>query len=383
MRSRLSASPDTPRSPIRDRGAVCFLVMLLAAGCLTAAPARDAHGPLFYPPLPNPPRIQYLASFSSAADVGKSRSVLAELLVGKDPKEREGVTKAYGVGLFAGKLYVVDTRGPGYVVFDLENKEFTPVPGSGPGRMRLPINIAIDADGTKYVTDVGRNQILVFDREDRFVRAYGTEGQFKPGDVAIVGGRLYVTDLKHHEIQVLDQATGNLVFKFGKVGAKEGDLFYPTNVAVGPDNHLYVTDTVNFRVQKFTLDGKFVRSYGTIGTRFGQFARPKGVAVDREGRFYVVDASFENVQLFDPDGRLLLFFGEPGGARENINLPTKVVIDYRNAGLFQKYADPKFKLEYVILVASQFGASKVNVFGFGKMEGMDYSAAEAPQQVKR
>ncbi len=359
-----------------DGKAACLVVTLLVAGCATAPTSREVRSPLFYPPLPNPPRIQYLTSFSSARDVEQPQSGFADFLLGKDPKERDAVRKPYGVGLFAGKLYVADTRGPGYAVFDLAKKEFTFIPGSGPGKMRKPINITIDVDGTKYVTDVGREQLLAFDKEDRFVQAYGVLGQFKPGDVAIVRDRLYVTDLKHHEIQVLDKRSGRLLFKFGKVGAKEGELFYPTNITVGPDDHLYVTDTGNFRVQKFTLDGAFDRSYGTIGTGLGQFARPKGVALDREGRMYVVDAAFENVQILDHEGRLLLFFGEPGGNPENVNLPTAVVIDYENAQLFQKYADPKFKVEYVILVASQFGVSKVNVFGFGKMEGMDYLAPE-------
>jgi len=94
--------------------------------------------------------------------------------------------------------------------------------------------------------------------------------------------------------------------------------------------------------------------------------------VDREGRIYVVDAAFENVQIMNQEGKLLLFFGGSGNDPENINLPTDIEIDYDNVGLFQKYADPNFKLEYVILVASQFGGSKVNAFGFGKMEGMEY-----------
>jgi len=91
---------------------------------------------------------------------------------------------------------------------------------------------------------------------------------------------------------------------------------------------------------------------------------------------YVVDAAFENVQIFDREGRLLLFFGGPGEGPENINLPAAVVVDYESAPLFQKYADPKFKVEYIVLVASQYGNSKLNVFGFGKMEGVDYAAAE-------
>jgi hypothetical protein len=66
-----------------------------------------------------------------------------------------------------------------------------------------------------------------------------------------------------------------------------------------------------------------------------------------------------------------------------LNLPTVVVIDYDNVALFQKYADPKFKLEYVILVANQFGASKVNAYGFGHMEGVDYSVTDRAPEAAR
>ena len=80
---------------------------------------------------------------------------------------------------------------------------------------------------------------------------------------------------------------------------------------------------------------------------------------------------------------MLLFFGEPGDRRSNINLPTKVVIDYNNVALFQQYAAPEFQIEYVILVASQFGVNKVNVYGFGKMRGLDYPNASLEQGKAR
>jgi DNA-binding beta-propeller fold protein YncE len=196
----------------------------------------------------------------------------------------------------------------------------------------------------------------------------------------VVLERLYVTDLEHHQIVVLDKKTGEELFRFGKAGSKDGELFYPTNITLASDNHLYVTDTGNFRVQKFTLSGQFIRSYGSLGSGFGQFARPKGVALDRDGQMYVVDAAFENVQVLNNDGKLLLFFSGPGDSPENINLPTAIVVDYANVALFQKYADPKFRIEYLILVASQFGANKVNVFGYGKMQDMNYPADEQPEE---
>ena len=358
-------------------GFALFLVLSLLGGCATPRELTAA-GPVFYPPVPTPPRIQFLTRFSEANDVVISRGRFTEFVLGKNTPESEVIKKPYGVAIGDGRIYVVDTRGPGYDVFDLKQQRFHVVTGAeaAGGRMRKPINIAIDRDGTKYITDTGRSQILVFDGDDRYVRAYGTEDQFKPADVAIEGDRLFVTDLAHNQIHVLDKRSGQILYKFGKTGSGEGELYQPTNLVLTADGHLYVADTGNFRIQKFTQEGRFVRGIGSIGSELGQFARPKGLAIDREGRIYVSDAAFENIQIFDADGKLLMFFGEPGDRPEHINLPAAVAIDYDNVALFQKFVHPRFKIEYLILVASQFGVNKVSVFGFGKMEGMDYSVTE-------
>lgn len=354
--------------------AVLLGAALGMSGCATSVEKKTARAPVYYPPLPNPPRIQYLATFSGPNDVVATRNTFFEFIAGRDATETETVQKPYGVAMHAGRIYVVDTRGGGYAIFDLEKHRYTFVRGSGGGKLQKPINITIEPDGTKYVTDTGREQIVAFDREDRYLRTYGAGGEFKPGDVAVAGDRLFITDLKHHQVQVLDKQSGKLLYRIGKAGSKDGEFVFPTNLTIGPDQHLYVADTANFRIEKFTLDGKFVRSFGSVGTGFGQFARPKGVALDRDGRMYAVDAAFQNIQVLSPEGKLLMFFGEAGDEPENINLPTQVAIDYDSVRHFQRYADPKFRLEYVILVASQYGASKVNAYGFGRLEGMDYPA---------
>ena len=378
--SRAYTSGHVRRRTHRLSAFVSMFAAVLLGACATT-PTEEEQAPVFYPPLPNPPRIQFLASFSEAKDVGDEPSAFARFVAGEETEDRHLVKKPYGVSVYQGRIYLVDTRGGGYGVFDLVKRRADFILGGGGGSLQKPINITIDKDGTKYITDTDREQILVYSAEDKFLRAFGVEGQFKPGDVAIVGDKLYVTDLNHHQIHVLDKVTGKTLFRFGKTGSKEGELFFPTNLAVSEDGFLFVSDTGNFRVQKYTLEGRFVRSFGSIGTRLGQFARPKGIALDREGRMYVVDAAFGNVQLFDRNGRLLLFFGEAGERRESINLPTAIHIDYDNVRYFQKYADPKFKLEYVILVASQFGRNKVAVFGFGRMDGMEYP--EMIQPLKR
>lgn len=359
-----------------SRGALALVAAVLA-GCAVAPTETRKPEPAFYPPPPQPPRIQHLATFSGERDLAPPAGGFAQFILGED-KTSQRLQRPYGVATFEGKLYVADSRAPGLAVFDLAQKRFALVTGSGQGRMKQPINVTIDADGTKYVTDTGRNQVLVYDRNDRFVAAFGAEGQFKPVDTAIAGERLYVADIQHHEVHVLDKRSGKGLFKFGKAGSKAGELFHPTNLAIGADGDVYVVETGNFRVQRFTAEGRPVRTYGEIGNVPGTFARPKGIALDRAGRMYVGDAAFQNVQIFDKDGKLLLFFGQPGEGAEGLTLPAGVTIDYDNVNLFRSYAHPKFVLEYVILVASQFGPDKVDVFGFGKMSGVDYPPDEKP-----
>jgi DNA-binding beta-propeller fold protein YncE len=227
------------------------------------------------------------------------------------------------------------------------------------------------------VTDAARNQVLVYDRGDSFIAAHGDKGEFKPVDIAIVGERLYVVDIEHHEVRVLDKRSGKLQFKFGRSGTDEGKwLHQPTNLAVGRDGDIYIVETGNFRVARFTPEGKFVRHYGEAGQAPGQFARPKGIAMDRAGRMYVGDAAFQNVQIFDHDGRILMAFGQPVDNAPGLNLPAGVAVDYDNIALFRGFADPGFTIEHLILVVSQFGPNQVDVFGFGKMSGVEYPPDE-------
>ncbi len=353
-----------------------FVLSSILSGC--AGTGDKTEQSAFYPPLPSPPRIQYLTSFSGPNDLEPDSS-LSEFVLGTESENSALINKPYGVAIHDGRLYVVDIRGPGYAVFDLKNKKFDIIYGSFSGAMKKPINITIDKDGTKYITDTGRSLVLVYDKNDKFLRVIGDGESFKPSDSLIADDKIFVTDIKNHRLVVLDKNTGKQLYTIGSVGAKDGELFYPTNIALGPENNIFVSETGNFRVQKFTQEGKFLKTFGKVGTGLGQFARPKGIAVDHKGNMHVVDAAFENVQIINKDGNLLMFYGEPGGDRANINLPTGIAIDYDNVDYFRQYAKPGFELEYIILVANQFGKSKVNVFGLGRMKGMDYEEDPAAE----
>lgn len=353
-----------------------LLSVAALAACTSTAPPKEPEAPrrVFYPEAPELPRIQLLATFTGERDFAPQRSGFATFVAG-EAKTQE-MQQVYGVALADGKLYAVDTKGASIAIFDLVQQRFSTFTGAGAGRLKNPINITVDSDGSKYVTDTSRDQVLLYDRDNKYLGAYGESGQFKPVDTAIAGDRLYVVDILHHQVQVLNKRTGALLFKFGKAGSEPGQFFHPTNIALGPSGDVFVTDTSNFRVQRFTAEGKYLRAYGQVGDRPGSFARPKGVAVDREGRVYVSDAAFQNVQVFEDSGRLLMAFGQPKQG-EGMSLPAGVGIDYEHVPLFARYADPNFKIDYLVVVASQIAPNKVDVFGFGRMAGADYGAPAA------
>ncbi|MDH5613018.1 MAG: SMP-30/gluconolactonase/LRE family protein [Gammaproteobacteria bacterium] len=346
-----------------------LLIQLLIACSNTPEKPVDF---VFYPPLPDTPRIQYLTSYSGPDDLIEEKSAFNAFILGADEKRNPGVTKPYGVSIKDGVIYVVDIRNSGFATFDLKQKKFDIVHGSFDGRMIKPINIFVDNDNNKFVTDIKRNIVIVFDKNNEFLKTIGDSKSFKPSDVLVVDEKVFISDVKNHAIQVYDKNTTEKLYTIdGKDSNENGILYYPTNIALSPNNHLYVSATMNFNIQEFTLEGKFIRSIGQIGDKHGQFTRPKGINVDNDGNIYVVDASFQNVQIFNKDGEILMYFGEQGNASHNINLPAKVFIDYDNVSYFQKYAKPGFKLEYIILVTSQFGKSKLNVYGFGQMQNIN------------
>jgi DNA-binding beta-propeller fold protein YncE len=351
----------------RCRRVVLVGVLSLLAACGPPAPKPEA--PVFFPAPPAPPRIQYLTAFSGLRDV-EEQSSFNRFVVGEIPNLK--LDKPYGVALYDGKIYVCDTNLT-VIVLDLKRKAFGPLKGAvGQGKLNQPINISVDPEGIKYVADPVRGQVVAFDRNDDYLKAYGVPGGWKPVDAVALENRLYVADVANGLVKVFDKQTGTLLKSFGDTGDPAERLDRPTNLGFDRDGYLYVTDVGRFQVVKFDRDGHFKATFGRPGDNLGHFARPKGIALDRAGRLYAVDASFNNVQIFAPDGRLLMFFGEPGNKPAGLVLPAKVTIDYDNLPYFERYAQPGFQIEYLVVVVSQFGDRRISIFGYGQEKGMKY-----------
>ncbi len=350
------------------RALLAMLLALLAVGCAT--PARKKETTVFFPPPPELPRLQYLTSYSGLKDV-EEQSGFDKFVVGE--KQDLKLDKPYGVAIWDGKIYVCDTNAT-VVVFDLKAKKFSLLKGAmgGEGKLAQPVNIAIERDGTKYVADPGRNQVVVYDKNDDYVKAYGIATPWRPVDAVPYEDRLYVVDGANAQIKVFDRQSGEVVKTIGDRGEPDQRLSRPTNVTFDREGYLYVSDIGRFQVVQYDRDGHYRKAYGKPGDNLGHFARPKGVALDRDGHVFVADASFNNVQIFSPDGQLLLFFGQGGEKPGDLLLPAQVAIDYDNLQYFRSYLEPDFEPSYLVLVTSQFGPRLVNVFAYGREKGKRY-----------
>ncbi len=352
---------------------VSAAAILLIAGC--AAPVRKKEEAVYYPPAPDLPRVQYLASFSGSKDI-EEQSSFNKFIVGE--KGEIKLSKPYGVGIYDGKIYVCDTNRT-VMVFDFKNKTFAPLDGArGPGKLLQPLNISISEDGTKYVTDPVRGQVVVFDRNDQYVRAYGMPGDWRPIDAVAFEDRVYVADIMNGVVKVFDKSTGEPLASIGNKGDDSQKLFKPTDLAFDSQGNLYVTDFGKFHIIKYDRDGHYLSTIGKLGDAPGNFSRPRGLAFDKENRLFAVDAAFNNVQIFSKDGRILMFFGTgtEAAAPGNLLLPAAIAVDYNDLKYFQDYVQPSFEPEFLIAVTSQFGSRLVNLYAFGKEKGQKYPTDE-------
>jgi len=173
---------------------------------------------------------------------------------------------------------------------------------------------------------------------DKMIGVAGAaEGQFNaPRGVAVAAdGTLYVADTFNHRIQHLtaDGAVLHVWGGFANVeagAAPVGTFNEPWGIAVGPDGSVYVADTWNHRIQKFSADGAFITVWGhgisqDLADPYG-FYGPRGVAVDRQGSVYVSDTGNKRIVVFDGEGKFIAQFGEGGMAAGYFDEPVGVAV---------------------------------------------------------
>jgi DNA-binding beta-propeller fold protein YncE len=223
--------------------------------------------------------------------------------------------------------------GPDYEV--IEGWEQLP---SG-ARHRDVAGVAVDSADRLFVLGRGDAQVLVYEADGTFVRAFG-KGAFTERTHGLTIGpddAVYAVDDGDHTVRKFT-ADGELVMTIGTVG-KASDTGYkaseglasikragppfnrPTGIVVSPSGELYVSDGYgNACVHRFTAGGELIGSWGGPGNGPGQFNLPHGVAIDQKGRILVADRENDRIQIFDADGGYL-------DEWKHVQRPTDIAVD--------------------------------------------------------
>lgn len=221
-----------------------------------------------------------------------------------------------------GRLYVTDCYNQNVQVFDLTGKFLFRWGslGSGESQFDYPGGIAINSQGHVYVPGEHNQRVQIFTAEGEYLGQFGSkgsgDGQFEqPLGIAVDSmDNVYVSDLKTHRVQKFD-ADGNFLLGFGGEGNGDGQFRGPYNIALDSSDNVYIVDRANNRVQKFSPDGKYLLKWGRDGgggepgLKEGEFNWPHELAIDRQDRVYVSDTYNYRIQVFSVDGKHLYSFG--------------------------------------------------------------------------
>ncbi len=203
-----------------------------------------------------------------------------------------------------GRIAVADTHYHRLVFFDGQGQVLAMRGelGEGPGQFIYPVALTADPDDNLYVAEYGGNdRIQKFTPDGKFVTAFGgfgTEaGRFqRPSGIVWRDGKIYVVDAFNSRIHVFqDDGTYDGLLDTGTAA-----LHYPYDVALGPDDRLYVIEYGAGRLSVFEPSGRLVGRHGSTGTGGGHFNTPWGLAVDDAGRVWVADEGNRRIVVVVP-----------------------------------------------------------------------------------
>ena len=173
-----------------------------------------------------------------------------------------------------------------------------------------------------------------------FESDHGKEnGQFNfPRGIAVdSAGNIFVSDSNNNRLQKFSPA-GAFLKVIGKKGQGPGEFHEPGGIAVDSGGNIYVADVANRRVQKLKSDGTFLAEWK--GPDPG-FYGPRDLFVGPDQSVYVVDQGHSRIIKFKPNGEVLAVWGAPGSNNGQFKEPTAVVVDEKNERVY--VADPRNK----------------------------------------
>src|SRR5580692_9094591 len=142
--------------------------------------------------------------------------------------------------------------------------------------------VKVDAQDNIWVADKGSDMVIKFNPEGRVVMVFGRKQEAS------------------------DEGTEPLKHPKPPLPAVDGMFRQVTDMAWDAAGNTYISDGyINSRIAKVDNKGNWIKSWGEPGSQPGQFNVPHSIAVDAEDHVYVADRGNRRIQVFDGDGKFL------------------------------------------------------------------------------
>ncbi|MCW2766761.1 MAG: hypothetical protein JWO11_2720 [Nocardioides sp.] len=210
--------------------------------------------------------------------------------------------------------------------------------GSGPGETYGYRGIAIGPNDEVWVLDAGNKRVLIYDKNGTYLRTFGTAGT-GPGKLGfdtrglaldLDNGWAYVTDASDGTVEKFS-LSGTPLATFTVAGPDPGTYGGPRELTVGQDHNVYVMDYTGERVVVFSPSGQILRQMPEVPDPApnGGFNQPEGVAVDQtSGQVYVSDTFNHRIQRFSSTGTFQAKWGYRGrGTGDAMDYPRGIAVD--------------------------------------------------------
>ena len=179
------------------------------------------------------------------------------------------------------------------------------------GRFKEADYIAIDAAGNLFVPEPEKQRLQKLSPDGKLLEYWLTGRDldyplWSPAGVAVApSGLVYVSDLGNSRIVRLTNECRPLNQWYA-----DSDSPGYCSIAVDGDENLWVANSLDDCIHKFSPTGEPLASWGCYGRGPGQFEMPLDIALDPHGNIYVAEGEDNNrIQKFSPAGEPLVQWG--------------------------------------------------------------------------
>lgn len=173
-------------------------------------------------------------------------------------------------------------------------------------------SLYITPEGLLYITETGKNRILMLNQNGIRVDSLGDlgSGQYQfdtPVDVDATNGlKVYVADYNNHRIQIFDRRNQYLSTIRSSSNFGPGDVYEPAKLCVNNIGQLFFFDNNSQYVVKYNERGQFDQVFNSLGSRIVNTPSDMVASGDR---IYLSDPQKGVINIITGSGQYLGFMG--------------------------------------------------------------------------